>query len=424
MRPEDNRPVSSIAVPSRQSSVPVATRRPQNEAAANLVRGQIDAIYSNDPHHTAPVDTQPTPTEPAATPTPTDQTSQSASAVQPGPGAVNMQAVNQQTVVASPYARSHDEAQHHTDPSAWQKYHSAWQSYYQQYYERYYVGKVHEVKKSLETESKVPSSAPETISTNEAMYDLRAKLRNQIDERAKKVRKSRHFVPILAGVMVMFIFLFLQYNRTVFAAVDAYITPSSLDPSALIIDPNAAGAVSSDPKLIIPKIGVDVPIVWDAVASDETSLNAAMDKGVAWFNIRGANARPGEMGNFVVSGHSSNDWLDQGEYKFIFARLEQMKEGDAIYVNYNSVRYTYTVTRMQVVKPTEVSALHIGSDKPHLTLVTCTPLGTATNRLLVFADQVSPDPSAATANTESSASAETAEMPANSPTFLERLFGS
>lgn len=423
MRPEDNRPVPNIAVPSRQSPVPVASRRPQNEAAANLVRGQIDAIYSNDPHHTVSVNADQPVAAPAADIASPVETPQPANAHQPGPGAVNMQAVNQQAAAASPYARTHDETQHHTDPGAWQKYHSAWQSYYQQYYERYYVGKVHEVKQSLETESNVPASAPETLSTNEAMYDLRSKLRTQIDESAKKVRKSRHFVPILAGVMVMFIFLFLQYNRTVFAAVDAYITPSSLDPSALIIDPNAAGAVSSDPKLIIPKIGVDVPIVWDAVASDETSLNAAMDKGVAWFNIRGANARPGEMGNFVVSGHSSNDWLDQGEYKFIFARLEQMKEGDAIYVNYNSVRYTYTVTRMQVVKPTEVSALHIGADKPRLTLVTCTPLGTATNRLLVFADQVSPDPAAATAHTDTDATAETAEMPANSPTFLERLFG-
>jgi sortase A len=169
---------------------------------------------------------------------------------------------------------------------------------------------------------------------------------------------------------------------------------------------------------------VDVPIIWDAVASDENSLNAAMDKGVAWFNIKGANAKPGEMGNFVLSGHSSNDWLDQGDYKFIFARLEQLSVGDAIYVNYESVRYTYTVSRTQVVKPTDVSALQVGTTKPEITLVTCTPLGTALNRLLVFGDQISPDPSGATEVTSNNSATDGAtKMPANSPTFLERIFG-
>lgn len=389
----------------------------QRDAAADVVRQQIDSLYQNDPQYNH--NPAATPAQPAIVDTPAGDTKASPSNITAGPGAVTMSTMSSD----SPYQRTHDENSHQTDPSAWQKYHSAWQSYYQQYYERYYVGRVHEVKQALEAEAKVPEPEPANLSNDEAMYDLRSKLRNEINERAQKVRKSRHFVPILAGVMVMFVFLFLQYNRNVFAAMNAYVTPSTLDPSALIIDPNSAGAVSSDPRLIIPKIGVDVPIVWDAVASNEDSLNAAMDKGVAWFNIKGANAKPGEMGNFAVSGHSSNDWLDQGEYKFIFARLEQMGEGDAIYVNYNSIRYTYTVTHTQVVKPTEVGALRVGTDKPRITLITCTPLGTALNRLLVFADQVSPDPSAATAHTESDDASSATKMPSNSPTFLERIFG-
>lgn len=410
---------------------PEPSHRVQNSqtqaAAADVVRGQIDTIYSNDPHHTMPAGEQPKP-QPAPTPSPATVTAAptpqpTASPVQAGPGAVNMQAANQQAAPDNPYERTHTEQQHTTDPAAWQKYHSAWQSYYQQYYERYYVGKVHEVKKNLESDSGVRQSEPEAISTDEAMYDLRAKLRGQIEERAKKVRKSRHFVPVMAGVMVMLIFLFLQYNRTVFAAVDAYITPSNLDPSSLIIDPNASLEVSPEPKLIVPKIGVDVPIVWDANAASQDSLNAAMDNGVAWFNIKGANAKPGEKGNFVVSGHSSNDWLDQGDYKFIFARLEQMKEGDAVYVNYNGTRYTYTVTHTKVVKPTDVSSLMTGTDKPHMTLITCTPLGTALNRLLVFADQVSPDPNSAAQATADTTTDSATKMPSNSPTFLERIFG-
>lgn len=424
MRPDENRPILRSSVPANQQApVRAGGDRPNGgEAAANVVRGQIDSIYQNDPNSTMVPDSQPTTapvTEPATLPA-VDLTKSSVTA---GPGAVNMQEHNQQAEVDNPYERTHDDSHNRAQDASWKQYHSAWQSYYQQYYERYYVGQVYQAKKTLEVESHVKETdEPETISSNEAMYDLRAKLRSQINEKAKVVRKSRHFMPIMAGVCVMLIFMFLQYNRLLFATVDAYISPGSLDPSTLIVDPNGGEPVSSDPRLIVPKISVDVPIIWNADSASEDSLNVAMSKGVAWFNINGASAKPGEMGNFVLSGHSSNDWLDQGDYKFIFARLDQLSVGDTIYVNYNSNRYVYSVSKKEVVKPTDVSALEVGTSKPQITLLTCTPLGTALNRLLVFADQVSPDPNSASAATASSASAP-AQMPANSPTFIQRLFG-
>ena len=432
MRPEDHRPTTPLVIPSRPMAVPSAHRSAQNDAAANIARSQIDSIYRQDPHMTAPVQAAST-TQPDETPAPAaaQSASDDNSLVQNAPDGQttsNLQVTHQQQKAENPYDRTHNERQHNVDPTAWQKYHSAWQSYYQQYYERYYTSQVSEAKKSLEAQTAVhrgvEPTAEATISSDEAMYDLRAKLRGRINERAAKVRKSRHFMPTMAALAVMFVFLFLQYNRVVFAAIDAYVRPGNLDPANLIVDPNAAGSVTLDPRLVIPTISVDVPIVWDAVASNQESLNSAMDRGIAWFNIPGANAKPGQMGNLVLSGHSSNDWLDKGEYKFIFAPLERMKKGDAIYVNYEGKRYTYTITRTQVVKPTDIHALQIGNDKPYITLITCTPLGTALNRLLVFGEQVSPDPKAATAAKETADdSAETAKMPANSPTFFERIFG-
>lgn len=400
MRPDDNRPTTPIVVPPRQSNPSTSGRSTNAEEAANLVRGQLDQIYQSDPNQVGPASSDTT----------------------------NVQYANQQAEATNPYARTHNEQQHQIQQSAWQRYHSAWQSYYQQYYERYYVSQVHEAKKSLEAQAAERQhhqpSVEAPLSTDEAMYDLRSKLRTEVEQRAQKIRRSRHFVPAVAAVMVMLLFLFLQYNRVLFASVEAYVTPGNMDPSTLIIDPSTQGAVSSDPRLIIPKINVDVPIIWDAVAADQNSLNAAMDKGVAWFNIPGASARPGEKGNFALSGHSSNDWLDKGDYKFIFARLEQMQVGDVIYVNYNSTRYTYNITKKIVVKPTDVSALTNPTDKPEITLITCTPLGTALNRLLVFGEQVSPDPSGAKASDQASTASTATSMPSNSPTFLERLFGS
>ncbi len=407
MQPNDNRQQASIVVPPRSSTSIDDAQTPAQQAAAEVVRSQLDAIYHKDPNLTQPEQTTAnSPETHVATPATTG----------------NLQYDNQQAAPTSPYHRTHDEQRHTTAPGAWDKYHSAWQSYYQQYYERYYTGQVHQIAEKLSADkAQQPADAP--LTTDEAMYDLRSNLRKQIEHKATKVRKSRHFAPAIAALCVMIVFVFLQYNRVLFANVAAYVSPGNMDPSTLIVDPSASIDVGEEPKLIIPKITVQVPIIWDAVASDQNSLNAAMDKGVAWFNIPGANARPGEKGNFVLSGHSSNDWLDGGDYKFIFARLEQIKEGDTIYVNYNKKRYTYTVTSIKVVKPTDVSALVDDSNKPRITLVTCTPLGTALNRLLVFGDQVSPDPNAAVATSTTSDSKQAAKMPSNSPTFLQRLFG-
>ena len=390
MRPDENRPTTPIVVPPRESPQTTGVRSNNSEQAANVVRTQLDTIYEADPHMSTQIPKKEAPVS-----------------------AHNIQFESQAAEVVNPYERTHDETKHQIEKGAWQRYHSAWQDYYQQYYERYYVGEVHKARQELETQvtTRTPGAhfEHEPISNDEAMYDIREKLRTNVKKRAEHVRKSRHFYPAIAAVAVMLLFMFLQYNRLLFASVQAYITP---------------GTFGADPRLIIPNINVDVPIVWDANASDQTSLNAAMDNGVAWFNIPGANARPGELGNFVVSGHSSNDWLEQGDYKFIFARLEQMKVGDVIYANYNSKRYAYNVTRIEVVKPTDVQALTKPVTKPTITLVTCTPLGTALNRLLIFAEQVSPDPSGADAPAASQTeTTEPAKMPSNAPTFFERIFG-
>ena len=66
-----------------------------------------------------------------------------------------------------------------------------------------------------------------------------------------------------------------------------------------------------------------------------------MNHGVAQFKISGADAMPGQIGNLVISGHSAGDIYSNNQYKFIFSGLERLVDGDLIYINYNSVRYTY-----------------------------------------------------------------------------------
>lgn len=433
MRPDDPRAQSPLSIPARDNGLNVSARS-NNEEVANLARGQIDAIFGTDtntPQAELPSKPETNAIEPSTPAREVPTSREKTSDLQPGPGAVSMQNIqyaNQQSDAANPYERTHDR-EGGTDQNNWQTYHSAWQNYYQQYYERYYVGQVHEAKKSLEAQASIykdngPAAAvaDQTISTDEALYDLRSQLRSKINQSAGKIRKSRHFWPAVAAGMVMLAFVLLQYNRIFVSYVQAYVAPGKMTPSSLVVSPGS-GAVSPDPKLIIPSIAVDVPIIWDADASSKTSLDTAMTKGVAWFNIQGASARPGQMGNMVLSGHSANDWMDSGDFKFIFARLEQLKKDDTVYVNYNSTRYTYVITHTQVVKPNDVGSLLIGTDKPYITLLTCTPLGTDWERLLVFGEQVSPDPKAAAVASADDHTTNATKMPSNSPTFLQRIFG-
>lgn len=427
MHPDNHTPQKPLYVPPRQmASPPSRSTQPAQSAVADIARSQIDHIYANDPQANmpAPEQTQAS-ASPAAPPQPASSSQTESTDSLP---TISRSFTPQQTPEpANPYQRTHDESQLHTTSDAWKQYHSAWQNYYQQYFHRYYSGhiqatqsKLAEQQAQLET-LKQRSERPVEQTSEEALSDLRSQVRHKVRETTKKVRKSRHFVPILAGCIVMLVFAFLQYNAVLFANVEAYVSPASSEPGNIIVSPTSTVAPDDKPRLLIPKIAVDVPIIWNATP-DYDSQMAAMKKGVAWFNIRGANAKPGQVGNTVLSGHSSNDVFDDGEYKFVFARLEQLRKSDTIYVNNDGVRYTYTITKIRTVKPTQVNALTEPTDKPIITLITCTPLGTATNRLLVTAEQISPSPAGATKADDSSAS-DDAAMPGNAPTFFERLFG-
>ncbi len=398
MKPNDVSSTPANVSPVTVGSVePTPTQPAQQQAAVALVRAQIDNLYASSNQTTTAT------TEPQQT----------------------LEDVN-------PYDRTHT-ANPQPTADQWKQYHSAWQTYYQKYYEGYYTHHLNQVKQAAIQQASAPGQqyfsnqpkeepAVETLSKDEALFDLRQKLLSKVQASAKKARKSRHFVPITSALIVMLIFAFLQYNRVIIANVMAYVSPGNIDPQNIVIDPSTDINVGPEPRLIIPKINVDVPVSYD-IGNDYASQMKAMAVGVAHFAIPGADSHPGQVGNTVIAGHSSNDLLDSGDYKFIFAQLDKLTVGDSIYANYQGKRYTYTVTGKTVVEPTDVNKLVYPTTKPVMTLLTCTPLGTALHRLLVTAEQVSPDPSKSTAAPVSTASTQNVTMPGNSPTLFERLFG-
>lgn len=148
-------------------------------------------------------------------------------------------------------------------------------------------------------------------------------------------------------------------------------------------------------RLIIPKLGENVPIVrppmtalmdknWSQFESD---IQESLRDGVVHYP---GSARPGQAGNFFVTGHSSYYPWDDGKYKSVFARLQELNIGDTYFVYYGGDRHSYRVTEKYEVKPNNVSVLDQPSNKRIATLMTCTPVGTTLRRLIVRAEEFDP----------------------------------
>lgn len=339
-------------------------------------------------------------------------------------------------------------------PESWKQYHTAWQDYYQKYYSNYYsnaaknyIAKVRsedalaqsqlQSQTQLQSQSQQPQTQIQAQTPTQTPQSAFAQARKEQEEEAaaslktkihakaaKKVKKGRHhhLIPIFVGVFVTLLILFLQYNRLIFAPIMAYVSPGNAPASEIeSIDPTVTRVISPDPKILIPKLNVDVPVHFGINASDAMS---AMNNGVAHYRIAGADAYPGQIGNLVITGHSAGDIYSSNPYKYIFSGLERLENGDHIYINYNSVRYTYSVTKKEVIEPTNVAALIIDTDKPMLTLVTCTPLGTSRYRLLVFAEQISPAYNEEEDNqtTPTDYDTQPEELPSNEPSFFEGVW--
>jgi sortase A len=309
---------------------------------------------------------------------------------------------------------------------SWKKYHSAWQDYYQKYYSQYYSNAARDyIAKEKLREARDKAEEEEILSkskANEKDSSLRIKIRKKATENAKKTRRMRKFIPLFAGLAVALVILFLQYNRLIFAPIMAYMSPGNVPASEIeALDPTITQTVSADPRLIIPKLNVDVPVRYNVPLS---GIMQAMNNGVAHYRIAGASAYPGEIGNFILTGHSAGDVYSSNPYKYIFSGLERLEHGDLIYVNYNSVRYTYRVIKKEVVEPTNVAALVVQTDKPLITLVTCTPLGTSRYRLLVTGEQISPSYDGASQESSGDIPSidESTALPSNEPSFFEGLW--
>jgi LPXTG-site transpeptidase (sortase) family protein len=91
---------------------------------------------------------------------------------------------------------------------------------------------------------------------------------------------------------------------------------------------------------------------------------------------------PATGGNTVLAGHRFT-YHDPA----VFYHLDKVKTGDPIIMYWNHKKYTYKVTTILTVPPTEVS-VQAPTKEPLLTIYTCTPLWTSKYRLVLQAKPV------------------------------------
>lgn len=198
------------------------------------------------------------------------------------------------------------------------------------------------------------------------------------------------------------IFLFLGFFVFSWAVSNAPSIISNLSydakSSGVLQNPKTAEAETTTTKqpkyvggpdvMVVSSVGINAPIVF----SDKTTEKGIMkdlERGVVHY---GNTPLPGQAGNSVFFGHSSNFAWAPGKYKEVFALLGRVKTGQPIEVHYAGKRYLYKIKAIKVVSANDVRYLKTTSAKPTITLITCTPTGTTWKRLVVIAEQVDPSP--------------------------------
>ncbi|MGH7157620.1 MAG: sortase [Candidatus Saccharimonadales bacterium] len=262
-----------------------------------------------------------------------------------------------------------------------------------------------------------PSAKRRTVASikNHVLSKVRARSRAQ--SKAKKHLQSLVF-GVGLGSLAVFIFLFGLFNERF---IIPFIQPSGRAEATPIILSLDGIAPSSAPELIIPKINVQLPVVYDLPSSDEPTVQKGLEEGIIHYPN---TAVPGQRGNAAYFGHSSNNIFNKGQYKFAFVLLHELVPGDIFYLTYNGKAYTYKVYEKRIVKPTDTWVLGpVAGKTATATLITCDPPGTSTNRLVVWGEQITPDPNAnAAAPVPPETPPATEELPSDGPTLWTRFW--
>lgn len=145
---------------------------------------------------------------------------------------------------------------------------------------------------------------------------------------------------------------------------------SQLDPTSMpyagLLNINGDGSMG---YITIPAINVEL-VIYHGTEED------VLQKGVG--HLQGSSLPVGGIGSHcVLSAHTGLN------NKKLFTDLDQLRDGDIFYIHVLGEILAYQVDQIKIVLPEDTEDLMIDSQQDYVTLVTCTPYGINTHRLLV-----------------------------------------
>ena len=153
-------------------------------------------------------------------------------------------------------------------------------------------------------------------------------------------------------------------------------------------------------RIVIPSIHVSLPVYH---GTDSRTLTEGIG------HLFGTSLPiGGPSTHAVLTGHTGLSTAT------MFDNLNQLKKGDVFYVSSLGQTLKYEVNDITVVKPEETDSLRKVPGRDLVTLITCTPYGVNSHRLLVTGERVPMDPTAAAAE-------EAKALPAPMQTWMKAI---
>lgn len=131
-----------------------------------------------------------------------------------------------------------------------------------------------------------------------------------------------------------------------------------------------------DNRLVIPSIGVDMPIF-------EGATEKVLDRGGIWHIPKTSN--PSQGSNTVLSGHRWQYLPPSGRTLYL---LDKVQVGEPAIVYWQGVEYDFRIVRREVVDPSRTD-IQNPTTTTQLTIFTCTPLFSTKHRLVLYGDLIS-----------------------------------
>lgn len=161
------------------------------------------------------------------------------------------------------------------------------------------------------------------------------------------------------------------YNRQLNTTPNAFYKPDLVSGYAQTLDISGTGIMG---YITIPKISVELPIYH---GTDEGALQVAAG------HLEGSSLPVGGAGTHaVISAHRG---LPSAK---LFTNLDELEVGDRFTITVLNRVLTYEVDQISIVLPTEIDQLLPTEGMDYVTLMTCTPYGINTHRLLVRGKRV------------------------------------